>query len=141
MIRVVLDTNILISALLTPLGISAQVLAVCLNDPEVQLYVSAEIYAEYEEVAARPKFKRTVQEVAALLSAVRDAAVWIKPRCVVRSCLDPGDNIFLECAQEVEAQYLITGNTKHFAAEWQRTHVVTGRQFLMLSSRSSSSVP
>ena len=49
MIRVVLDTNILISALLNPHGPPAQVFLMTLLDPDTQLCVSAEIYAEYEE--------------------------------------------------------------------------------------------
>jgi putative PIN family toxin of toxin-antitoxin system len=129
-IRVVLDTNILISALLTPEGIPAQVVTLCLADANIQTCVSAEIYAEYEEVAQRPKFRRSEIEVSALLRTVRESSIWITPRCVVRSCLDPGDNIFLERAQEVEAHYLVTGNVKHFPTIWQRTHIVTGRQFL-----------
>lgn len=55
MIRVVLDTNILISALLSPLGPPAQVFLMTLLDPDTQLCVSGEIYAEYEEVVRRPR--------------------------------------------------------------------------------------
>jgi putative PIN family toxin of toxin-antitoxin system len=53
MIRVVLDTNILISALLSPQGPPAQVLLMTLIDPYTELWVSGNIFAEYEEVIRR----------------------------------------------------------------------------------------
>ena len=67
MIRVVLDTNILISALLSPLGPPSQVFLMTLLDPDTQLCVSGEIYAEYEEVVRRPRFNRSDSEIEATL--------------------------------------------------------------------------
>ncbi len=130
MIRVVLDTNILISALLTPDGLPAQVLSLCVTDRELQIVLSADIYAEYEEVIRRPKFKRSDLEINAILRSVRGSAAWIRPSATVRVCPDPDDDIFLECAQAADADYLVTGNTKHFPAAWERTQVVTVRQFI-----------
>ncbi|HUN56486.1 MAG TPA: putative toxin-antitoxin system toxin component, PIN family [Candidatus Binataceae bacterium] len=130
MIRVVLDTNILISALLTPDGLPAQVLSLCVTDREFQIVLSADIYAEYEEVIRRPKFKRSDLEINAILRSVRGSAAWIRPSATVRVCLDPDDDIFLECAQAGDVDYLVTGNTKHFPAVWGRTQVVTARRFI-----------
>lgn len=65
MIRIVLDTNVLLSALLNPQGAPAQVLLLTVLEPDIQLCVSDEIFAEYEEVLHRPKFSR----VAARLTA------------------------------------------------------------------------
>lgn len=130
MIRVVLDTNILISALLTPQGLPAHVLSRCLSDTDVQLCVSAETDSEYEAVISRPKFKFSPQEANAMLSAVRKRALWITPRNPVKVCPDPDDDLFLECAQEAEAHYLVTGNKRHFPGLWQRTLIVTAREFL-----------
>ena len=53
MIRVVVDTNVLVSALLQPLGPPARVLLLA-RDKSIEVCISAEIYAEYEEVLARP---------------------------------------------------------------------------------------
>ena len=50
MIRVVLDTNILISALLNPVGPPAQMFLMTLADRDTRLCISGDIYAEYEEV-------------------------------------------------------------------------------------------
>lgn len=43
---------------------------------------------------------------------------------------DPDDDIFLECAQEADASYLVTGNTGDFPAKWGETQIVTPRRFL-----------
>jgi predicted nucleic acid-binding protein len=58
MIRVVLDTNILVSALLQPKGLPARTFLITLAGTTAQLGVSGDVYAEYEEVIRRPKFKR-----------------------------------------------------------------------------------
>jgi|SRR5579862_7470754 len=130
MIRVVLDTNILISALLNRQGIPAQVLLLTLLDPDTKICVSGAIFAEYEEVLRRPRFSRTEAEIESTLSAIRENAFWVKPTKQVRICSDPDDDIFLECAQAVEAHYLVTGNVKHFPASWLGTRIVTPREFL-----------
>ena len=57
MIRGVIDTNILVSALLQPSGLPAQVFVLALGG-SIQLCVSGEVYAEYEEVISRPRFQR-----------------------------------------------------------------------------------
>jgi uncharacterized protein len=130
MIRVVLDTNILISALLSPQGQPAQVFLMTILDPETQLCVSAGIFAEYEEVIRRPRFNRSDSEIATVLRTIRDESVWVKPRERVRACSDPDDDIFLECAQAAAAHYLVTGNARDFPAAWGSTQVVSARQFL-----------
>jgi putative PIN family toxin of toxin-antitoxin system len=133
MIRVVLDTNILISALLTPGGFPAQVLSLCLTDPDVQLCLSADIYTEYEEVIRRPKFKRTDGEIHSILRALREAAVWVRPSESIQVCAEPDDDVFLECSQAADAHYLITGNIRHFPADWGRTQVLTARKLIELN--------
>src|SRR6202035_1529281 len=114
MIRVVLDTNILISALLSPLGPPAQVFLTTLVNPDTRLCVSGDIYAEYEEVIHRPRFRRSDSEIEATLRAIREKGFWVRPTEKVRACSDPDDDIFLECAQAAAAHYLVTGNTKDF---------------------------
>ena|SRR5438034_2458948 len=130
MIRVVLDTNILISALLSPVGPPAQVFLMTLVDPDTRLYVSGDIYAEYEEVLHRPRFSRSNSEIETTLRAIREKGFWLRPAQKVRACSDPDDDIFLECAQAAAAHYLVTGNAKDFPAAWASTQIVTARQFL-----------
>jgi putative PIN family toxin of toxin-antitoxin system len=129
-IRAVVDTNILVSALLSPQGPPAQVLLMAIVEPDIRLCVSADVFAEYEEVIRRPRLHRSEAEIEAILRAVRAEAFWVKPATKVYACSDPDDDIFLECAQTADAHYLVTGNTKHFPAKWGNTQVVTARQFL-----------
>jgi uncharacterized protein len=129
MIRVVLDTNVLVSALLQPLGPPAQVFLLTLGGT-VQMCVSSSIFAEYEEVIRRPRFRRTEETVSVALDAIRTKALWVKPEDSVRACSDPDDDVFLECAQASSASYLVTGNVRDFPARWGSTAVVSPRQFL-----------
>jgi len=78
MIRVVLDTNIIVSALLQPLGPPAQVFLLALGN-SVQLCVSGSIYAEYEEVIRRPRLRRTEETILSALNAIREKAYWVRP--------------------------------------------------------------
>jgi uncharacterized protein len=129
MIRVVFDTNIVISALLQPLGPPAQVFELAISGV-IEFCVSGDIYTEYEEVVRRPRFKRSEEIVAGLLQAVREKGRWVRPAARVRVCLDPDDDIFLECAQAAEAGYLVTGNFKDFPTLFGVTRIVTAKELL-----------
>ena len=48
----------------------------------------------------------------------------------IRVCADPDDDMFLECAQAAHADYLVTGNLKHFPEFWESTRIVTPRNLL-----------
>lgn len=130
MIRVVIDTNVLISALLQPQGLPAQVLLATIGGPNARLCVSGDVYAEYEEVIRRPRFKWSENEIADALRAIRELGIWVKPSERVHACVDPDDDVFLECAQAAQAHYLVTGNVRHFPTKWADTLVVTPHQFL-----------
>jgi uncharacterized protein len=95
MIRVVLDTNIIVSALSQPLGPPAQILMLALGG-SIQLCVSGNVYAEYEEVISRPRFQRSEDIIAGTLHAIREKGVWVRPTERVTACADLDDDIFLE---------------------------------------------
>src|SRR5271157_5266127 len=99
MIRIVLDTNILVSALLNPEGAPAQVFLLTILEPDIQLCVSGEIFAEYEEVLRRPRFRRSNSEIDGALRTIQEKGFWVRPTERVHACSDPDDDIFLECAQ------------------------------------------
>ncbi len=131
MIRVVLDTNIIVSALLQPLGPPAQIFVLAISG-SIQMCVSGSIYAEYEEVIRRPRFQRAEDIIAGTLHAIREKGLWVRPTEALRVCPDPDDDIFLECAQASRADYLVTGNLKHFPTSWEGTRIVTARRLLDL---------
>lgn len=129
-VRVVLDTNVLVSALLQPQGLPARTFLTTVAGTRAQLCVSGDIYAEYEEVLRRPKFNRTESVIEHTLRTIRQNGFWVRPSQEVRACSDPDDDIFLECAQAAGARYLVTGNLKDFPAKWAGTQILTPRQFL-----------
>ena len=92
--------------------------------------MSGPVYAEYEEVLQRPRFRRIEASINPTLQLIREIGLWVRPTESVRICKDPDDDIFLECAQEARASWLVTGNVRHFPSTWQGTEVVTPRQFL-----------
>jgi putative PIN family toxin of toxin-antitoxin system len=127
--RVVLDINIVVSALLQPLGPPARVLLLAL-DGAIQMCVSGSVYAEYDEVIRRARFRQSEGLITQTLRAVREKALWVRPTDVVRACSDPDDDIFLECAQAGQVDYLVTGNLKDFPHSWLVTKIVSARQML-----------
>jgi putative PIN family toxin of toxin-antitoxin system len=140
MIRVVLDTNIIVSALLQPLGPPAQVFLLAIGG-SIQLCISGNVYAEYEEVVRRPRLRRDEHVITSALRAVREKGFWVRPTEAVRACADPDDDIFLECAQAGRAGYLVTGNIKDFPDSWLDTRVVTPRQFLEIMPGETEQAP
>jgi len=80
MIRIVLDTNILVSALLNSKGPPAEVFLLTVLEPDMQLCVSGDIYAEYEEVIRRPQFNRSDSEIEGTLRTVRESACLFRLR-------------------------------------------------------------
>lgn len=140
MIRVVVDTNIVVWALLQPLGPPAQVFFLNING-SIQLCISGNVYAEYEEVIRRPRLRRDESVIAATLHTIREKALWVRPTESIRACTDPDDDIFLECAQAARAAYLVTGNIKDFPASWLDTKIVTARSFLEILSAETGEPP
>jgi putative PIN family toxin of toxin-antitoxin system len=131
MIRVVIDTNILVSALLQPESVPAAVFMLALSG-EVQLCVSDAVFAEYDEVIRRPHLKRGPDVIEGALRSIRQLGHWVEPSVRAEKCSDPDDNVFLECAQAAEAHYLVTGNKRHFPARWKKTKVISARELFEL---------
>ena len=127
--RAVLDTNVIISGLLSPGGNARLVLAMAFTR-KFDLIVSAELFAEYEAVIRRPKFRFRPEEIEEALAELRRVGVFLKPTSQVSESPDETDNRFLECAEIGSADYVVTGNTSHFPTKWGKTQVVTIRRFL-----------
>ena len=128
-LRSVIDTNVLVSALIQPKGIPASLMdGVALRG--LTLYVSEEILAEYREVLSRPKFARiTPAHASRLFDLIATEAVMIAPKRQATAAVHEPDNRFLECAEAADAAYLITGNARHFPERYGNTKIATPRQF------------
>jgi putative PIN family toxin of toxin-antitoxin system len=129
MSRVVLDTNVVVSALLAPAGTEATVLMLAFTG-HVTLYVSTPVLAEYDEVLRRPRLKLEPRKIDAAMAAIRRVAHLVAPVGTLAVSPDESDNRFLECAEAAGADWLVTGNTRHFPRRHKGTLIVTGRQFL-----------
>jgi hypothetical protein len=73
------------------------------------------------------------------LDTVREKGSWVRPAETIRACSDPDDDIFIECAAAAQADYLVTGNLRHFPSSWMKTRIVTARFFL--DAMSEDAVP
>lgn len=130
-IKVVLDTNVLVSALLKNKSLPAFILAI-IRQKRINLCLTKEIFAEYKAVLERQKFHGIRKEVMPLLASLKKEALWVSPKERVKEIVaDPEDNKFLEAAQEAQADYLITGNIKHFPLKnFHKTKIVNPRDFI-----------
>ena len=54
---------------------------------------------------------------------------------------DPDDLIFLECAETAAADYLVTGNRKHYPGQWKKTRIVTAREFMGIIANAQGADP
>jgi putative PIN family toxin of toxin-antitoxin system len=122
MTRVVLDTNVVVSALLSPAGFEDRVLKLSLGG-RVQLYISAPVLAEYERVPASSKFGFNKRRIRSAVSRLRAASHTVNPVRRLSACRHDDDNRFLECADAASADFLITGNQRHFPARWKQTRL------------------
>jgi len=130
-LRLVLDTNVLVSAALKPDGLQRTVFVLVMTKP-ARLYDTKAILAEYREVLARPEFniRRGLRQH--LLQLIKNHAQIVTPARTLQIAKDPDDNKFLECADAARADYLITGNQRHFPKFWKQTKVITSREFISI---------
>jgi putative PIN family toxin of toxin-antitoxin system len=130
-LRLVIDTNILVSAALKPDGLQRTVLLLATTKPAT-LYVSETILAEYGRVLARPELKIRRGPRQQLLQFIRSHSHPVKPLRALQVAKDPDDNKFLECADAAHADYLVTGNQRDFPRFWKKTKVINSREFISI---------
>ena len=128
-LRLVLDTNVLVSAALKPQGLERTAFLLATSRP-ARLYVSRSILEEYGEVLARPELKIRRGLRQRLLQLIRDRSYAVAPLVHLEVASDVDDNKFLECADAARADYLITGNQKHYPKFWKRTKIISSREFI-----------
>jgi predicted nucleic acid-binding protein len=85
-------------------------------------------------VLARPEFQIRKGLRLQLLQLIKNHGHTVVPTRQLEATTDPADNIFLECADAARADYLVSGNQKHFPRFWKKTKVVTPREFVSLAA-------
>jgi uncharacterized protein len=128
-LRLVVDTNVLVSAALRPLGLQRTVFRLAITKP-ARLYVSEPILGEYRDMLARPELRIRKGLRQPLLQLVKNRARLVVPSRAVFVTQDQDDNKFLECADAAGADYLVTGNQRHHPRFWKKTKVITPREFI-----------
>lgn len=114
-IHAVIDTNVLISALISKKKDSATVLLLeKLFDEEIIPVYNHEILKEYMEVMNRTKFHLDQNDIVQLLNTIIESGVQSERIKTDLFFPDKKDIVFYEVALSVNGTYLITGNTKHF---------------------------
>jgi putative PIN family toxin of toxin-antitoxin system len=126
---IVLDTNVLVSALLSPFGPPGRLLDLVLIG-EIQLALDDRLLAEYREVLSRPRFRFAPSDVAALLAFLEREAVHVVAPSLHIKLPDTDDLMFLEVAHASGA-VLVTGNSRHFPEECRGTvAILSPRDFI-----------
>jgi putative PIN family toxin of toxin-antitoxin system len=128
MIYAVIDTNVLVSALITHNAEAAtvKVVRLLLEEEFVPLY-NADIIAEYNEVLHRSKFPILPEVADSLISFIIENGIETSRVSFVEPMPDEDDRVFYEVTLSKEDSFLVTGNLKHYPTS---PRVITPAQFL-----------
>ncbi|MGA8341276.1 MAG: putative toxin-antitoxin system toxin component, PIN family [Candidatus Sulfotelmatobacter sp.] len=130
-LRLVIDTNVVVSAALKPEGMQRTVVLLAMTKPALW-YVSDAIESEYAVVLARPELKIRRGLRLQLLQLIENHTRVVKVSRPMQVTPDPADNMFVECADAARADYLISGNQRHFPTFWKNTKIITSSEFLSI---------
>jgi len=133
MIKAVIDTNILVSALLSPGGKPSQVMQMVF-DGRIFPVVSKAVLEEYQGVLSRKKFGFSAADLNAFLFFMGKDVFECVDSSGFHDNVPEDDIIFIAAAVSGGADFIITGNIKHFPGEkYGNTKVVTPAEFLEIS--------
>lgn len=130
--KIVLDTNVLVSAFLKPRSKPARIIRLVLQG-DIEIVANESILAEYLDVLKRPKFDLNPDKVQTILQIIRSKGINAPALAESFDLPDSSDEPFLEAALSAGADVIITGNKKHFpqkACKGQK--VVNPTEFLQL---------
>src|SRR5665213_1857424 len=125
--RIILDTNVLLSALLSPLGAPAKLLDAW-ERKAFTLVASDVLIAEFSEVAARPFFRARLRASAAELLAadLRDFSFYCRDLPSGPIAPDPKDSCLLALAEASQAEFLVTGDKELLSVKRHKsTRIIT----------------
>lgn len=128
--KIILDTNILVSAFLKPQSNPAKILRLVLQR-NLQIVINEHILSEYYEVLKRPKFNFDLDRVQVVIQFIRKIGVNAPALNESFSLPDSSDEPFLEAALATRADVLITGNKRHFPVKsCKGQKIVSPKEFL-----------
>ena len=127
MLCAVLDTNILVSVLLSPSGNPAKIFRLFLAGT-LDLVISDDILVKYEDVLYRSRLQLPAVDVQTVLASIQEYAIIVNPVSSTIEMIDEDDRVFYDTAKSVRA-YLSTGNIKHYP---QESFILTPTEFIVL---------
>jgi uncharacterized protein len=132
MIRVVLDTSVLVSAVISSDGPNAQVFDLIVAE-KIRPCLSNEVLDEYQRVFEYDRLRHlSRRRIATLRRLLKATAIYVKSRGKLKLSSHEDDNRIYECALAAKAKYIVTENTKHFKQSYKGTNIVTARQLIDL---------
>jgi len=130
--KLVLDTNVVVSALISN-SFPTRILYDLVLTGKVKTCLSYEVFSEYIEVLNRDKFSRFINfkmNADIVLNKLREISTFYKTGLKIEVLTDTSDNKFLELAAISSADFLITGNTFDFQlTEFEYTRILTPKEF------------
>jgi putative PIN family toxin of toxin-antitoxin system len=138
--RIILDTNILISALLSPLGAAAKLLDAW-ERKTFTLVASGALIAELREVAGRPFFRARLRASAAelLAAGLRDFSLYCRDLPSGPIAPDPKDSYLLAMAEASQAEFLVTGDEELLSLKHHKTtRIITPAAMIELLKETES---
>jgi uncharacterized protein len=132
MIRVVIDTSVLVSAVISPTGPNAQLFDF-ITAKQIRPYLTTAVLEEYGRVFEYERLKHLDKgRIARLRGVLERAGVKVKSSGRLKISGHEDDNRIYECAVAAKADYIVTENTKHFKKPYKSTRIVNARQLLAL---------
>jgi len=129
-VKVVIDTNVLVSGLLNPFGSSGEIVRMIASGQLILCY-DARIISEYSEVLNRRKFDFDKMSVEILLSFIKETGIPSSPTPIKKLLPDEDDVPFLEVALAEDVEFLVTGNISHFPEKYcKKIKVVSPKKFI-----------
>ncbi len=116
--KIVLDTNVLASGLLTPFGTSGEIVRM-VSAGKLVLQYDSRILLEYKDVLYRPKFQFNTEHVDLLLDCIKKNGQLVATIPLKHSLPDQDDEPFLQIAIGGKAECLITGNKAHYPKQFR----------------------
>ena len=130
MIYAVIDTNVIVSALLTHnLGVATAKVLDSIAKGDITCVYNEDILMEYREVLHRPKFKFPERKIDSLLTFITQKGIHSDRVPFDGTMPDEKDRPFYEVSLSIEDSFLVTGNLKHFPVT---PKVVTPSQFITI---------
>src|SRR5882724_10514375 len=132
MIRVVIDTSVLVSAVMSPTGPNAQLFDF-ITAKEVRPYLTDAVLEEYHRVFEYERLKHLdKRRIARLRGVLERVCIRVRPSGRLKVSGHEDDNRIYECTRAAKADYIVTENTKHFKEGVGQTQIVNARQLLRL---------